>query len=52
MAAVLAVPGASDVVHLNVIKAVAWAYVTGGLGVVAALALAAIGWTMAGIAHP
>ncbi|MBO8192281.1 hypothetical protein ITI46_11470 [Streptomyces oryzae] len=50
--AVLAALGAAGVLHLNLVKTVAWAYVGGGLGVVGALVLGALVWAVAGVAGP
>lgn len=49
---VLAVLGAAGVLHLDLVRTVAWAVVGTGLGVLAALVLAALAWTVAGIANP
>lgn len=52
VAAMLAMLGAAGVVHLNVVKTVAWACVGVGLGVIAVFVLCAIAWTLVAIANP
>lgn len=46
----LAVLGAAGVVHLSLVQALAWGCVGVGLGVLAALVLAGLAWTLAAIA--